>query len=109
MLKKSVAALLLATVLLCPTACGNQNKENNNMSEKLSFKTALSDEDFNVPENFASKLENVQYGELEQITYTSETTGSLRKANVLLPPNYSEEKSYPVLYLLHGLGGDHTE
>jgi enterochelin esterase-like enzyme len=29
--------------------------------------------------------------------------------NVYTPPNYSKEKKYPVLYLLHGIGGDETE
>src|SRR5437764_1837941 len=29
--------------------------------------------------------------------------------NVYTPPGYSAEKKYPVLYLLHGIGGDETE
>ena len=29
--------------------------------------------------------------------------------NVYTPPGYSTEKKYPVLYLLHGIGGDETE
>ena len=28
---------------------------------------------------------------------------------VYTPPGYSKEKKYPVLYLLHGIGGDETE
>jgi enterochelin esterase-like enzyme len=28
---------------------------------------------------------------------------------VYTPPDYSKEKKYPVLYLLHGIGGDETE
>ena len=28
---------------------------------------------------------------------------------ILLPPDYTEEKEYPVLYLLHGIGGDENE
>ena len=28
---------------------------------------------------------------------------------VYTPPGYSTEKKYPVLYLLHGIGGDETE
>jgi enterochelin esterase-like enzyme len=27
--------------------------------------------------------------------------------NIYLPPNYDENKSYPVIYYLHGFGGDH--
>jgi len=29
--------------------------------------------------------------------------------NVYTPPGYSTDKKYPVLYLLHGIGGDETE
>src|SRR6476659_9645164 len=29
--------------------------------------------------------------------------------NVYTPPGYSRDKKYPVLYLLHGIGGDETE
>lgn len=51
----------------------------------------------------------VQYGVINQIQYKSTTTGTVRQANVLLPPGYSEDKKYPVLYLLHGIGGDENE
>lgn len=45
----------------------------------------------------------------ETIEYASTYTGTKRKASVLLPPDYSSQKSYPVLYLLHGIGGDENE
>src|SRR5206468_3248814 len=32
-----------------------------------------------------------------------------RKMQVYTPPGYSPDKKYPVLYLLHGIGGDETE
>jgi enterochelin esterase-like enzyme len=35
--------------------------------------------------------------------------GTRRKMQVYTPPAYSVEKKYPVLYLLHGIGGDETE
>jgi dipeptidyl aminopeptidase/acylaminoacyl peptidase len=28
---------------------------------------------------------------------------------VYTPPGYSKDRKYPVLYLLHGIGGDETE
>lgn len=55
------------------------------------------------------KQEGVEYGELVEIEYESFVTGKTRKANVLLPAGYTEEKQYPVLYLLHGSDGDHNE
>ncbi len=43
------------------------------------------------------------------IEYDSKTVGAKRKMQVYTPPGYSTEKKYPVLYLLHGIGGDETE
>jgi putative tributyrin esterase len=41
--------------------------------------------------------------------YTSEALGEERFANVLLPADYeTSTRRYPTLYLLHGLGDDHT-
>lgn len=65
--------------------------------------------EYDVPENFAAVQDGVNYGTMVEITYDSKTTGTTRKANIVLPPDYSEEKEYPVLYLLHGIGGNHNE
>jgi enterochelin esterase-like enzyme len=35
--------------------------------------------------------------------------GTRRKMLVYTPPGYSDDRKYPVLYLLHGIGGDETE
>lgn len=48
-------------------------------------------------------------GQLEMIGYDSKTVGTRRAMQVYTPPGYSREKRYPVLYLLHGIGGDETE
>ena len=48
-------------------------------------------------------------GKLEMIEYDSKTVGTRRKANLYTPPGYTPERKYPVLYLLHGIGGDETE
>lgn len=48
-------------------------------------------------------------GRLEPFEYDSAVTGTRRKAQVYLPPGYSREKKYPVLYLLHGIGGNEHE
>ncbi len=61
------------------------------------------------PENFKTIREDAPRGKLELIEYESKTVGSTRKANVYTPPDYTADKKYPVLYLLHGIGGDETE
>ncbi|MAT68231.1 MAG: glycosyl hydrolase [Planctomycetaceae bacterium] len=48
-------------------------------------------------------------GRLEMIEYDSTTVGVRRKMQVYTPPGYSADRQYPVLYLLHGIGGDETE
>ncbi|HEY8995667.1 MAG TPA: alpha/beta hydrolase-fold protein [Lacunisphaera sp.] len=48
-------------------------------------------------------------GRLESFEYDSGVTGKRRKAQVYLPPGYSADKKYPVLYLLHGIGGNEHE
>ena len=43
-------------------------------------------------------------------TLHSEILGADREFRVFIPQNYyNSEKTYPVLYLLHGLGGKHTD
>lgn len=61
------------------------------------------------PAGFDAKVEGVTYGKTVLRSYPSTTTGTNRKVMILLPPDYSEEKTYPVLYLLHGIGGDENE
>lgn len=48
-------------------------------------------------------------GRLESLEYDSAVTGTRRKAQVYLPPGYQGDTTYPVLYLLHGIGGDERE
>lgn len=48
-------------------------------------------------------------GRTEVFAYDSSVTGTRRKAVVYLPPNYSSAQKYPVLYLLHGIGGNEWE
>jgi enterochelin esterase-like enzyme len=61
------------------------------------------------PAGFDKKRDDVRQGKLEMIEYDSKTVGTTRKMQVYTPPGYSKDKKYPVLYLLHGIGGDETE
>jgi enterochelin esterase-like enzyme len=73
----------------------------------------LADDDkpaFDPPsEGFKARRDGIPHGKLEMIEYESETVGTTRKMNVYTPPGYTDEKKYPVLYLMHGIGGDETE
>ena len=61
------------------------------------------------PAGFNVKREGIPHGRLEMVEYDSKTVGTRRKMQVYTPPGYSEGRKYPVLYLLHGIGGDETE
>jgi enterochelin esterase-like enzyme len=62
-----------------------------------------------APEGYKAKRDGIPHGEIAMIEYDSKTVGTRRKMMVYTPPGYSTAKKYPVLYLLHGIGGDETE
>lgn len=61
------------------------------------------------PDNINANRPEISHGKLEMIEYDSKSVGTKRKMQVYTPPGYSSAKKYPVLYLLHGIGGDETE
>lgn len=61
------------------------------------------------PQGFDSLRVDIPHGKIDSIFYESKTVGTQRKALIYIPPGYSNAKIYPVLYLLHGIGGDETE
>ena len=61
------------------------------------------------PAGFKARRADIPHGKLEMIEYDSKTVGTKRKMQVYTPPGYTTDKKYPVLYLLHGIGGDETE
>ena len=58
------------------------------------------------PEDLLVKNPKTTYGRLIHTTYYSKTCEKERGVNILLPAGYTEEKKYPVLYVLHGIFGD---
>ena len=62
-----------------------------------------------VPEGFDKAREAIAHGKIEMVEYDSKSVGNKRKAFVYTPPGYSADTKYPVLYLLHGIGGTEEE
>lgn len=53
------------------------------------------------------KVNKVPHGTVSKIWYNSPTAGLTRRCTVYTPAGYETSKQkYPVLYLLHGIGGD---
>lgn len=74
-------------------------------------KKSGTEEDFNRyfaldMKQYQRKQEGTVLGTLESITYHSEVVGADREAYVYLPPHYSKDQKYPVLYMIHGIGCD---
>ncbi len=62
-----------------------------------------------APQDFDIDRGGIPHGKIDSITYESQTVGTNRKALVYTPPGFTDNKKYPVLYLLHGIGGDEKE
>jgi enterochelin esterase-like enzyme len=58
---------------------------------------------------FDSLRAGIPHGRIDTIAYASASVGTTRKALIYTPPGYATGKKYPVLYLLHGIGGDEKE
>ncbi len=60
---------------------------------------------YELSHRLMDEQEDTDYGTMvEDVKYYSETAGDYKYCNILLPPGYDENKTYPVLYLLHGWG-----
>jgi enterochelin esterase-like enzyme len=62
-----------------------------------------------APRGFDSMRVDIPHGKIDSITYSSKTVGTTRKVIIYTPPGFSAKNKYPVLYLLHGIGGDEKE
>ncbi|PTN05910.1 esterase family protein [Mangrovibacterium marinum] len=62
-----------------------------------------------APLGFDVARQNIAHGKIDTLVYHSETVDTNRRALIYTPPGYSTNNKYPVLYLLHGIGGDEKE
>ena len=62
-----------------------------------------------APKGFDEAKSSIEKGKIDSISYPSKTVGTDRKAIIYTPPGFTKSKRYPVLYLLHGIGGDEKE
>ena len=62
-----------------------------------------------APDGFDKPQDGMAHGKIDTIVYASKTVGVKRRAIIYTPPGFSKKTKYPVLYLLHGIGGDEKE
>lgn len=97
-----IRILVTCAVLACPVVPA--------LIQPAGGKTADPAESFPAPPGgFDRKRDGIDRGKLETVEYESTTVGIQRKARVYTPPGFDKDKKYPVLYLLHGIGGDENE
>jgi enterochelin esterase-like enzyme len=101
-MRKLIVALVTCAMLSCLTVSilaqpGDEKK--NDQAEGLPA----------PPAGFDARRDGIDRGKLETVEYDSTTVGIKRKARVYTPPGYTTDQKYPVLYLLHGIGGDENE
>ncbi|PRX46843.1 alpha/beta hydrolase-fold protein [Salegentibacter salegens] len=75
----------------------------------LGFSSSAQEIQKEAPKGFDQERTDISRGKIDSVSYTSKTVGNTRKALIYTPPGFSKEKKYPVLYLLHGIGGDEKE
>ena len=66
-----------------------------------------------VDQDFYAYRKDIPHGNIQQVTFWSESTGKMQTANVYLPYGYGKvvkgkQERYPVLYLQHGWGENET-
>lgn len=97
----TVAATFLFAMTSLATAQGGQQAIKLGPDDKAAFPAA--------PKGFDTPREGIAKGKIETVEYESKSVGATRKMLIYTPPGYSKDKKYPVLYLLHGIGGTERE
>lgn len=59
--------------------------------------------------DYQKTLDGVPRGEITKVNYESIVVGGTREAYVYTPPGYQEDKEYPVVYMMHGIGCDGSQ
>ncbi|MBZ9631686.1 esterase [Salegentibacter sp. LM13S] len=75
----------------------------------LGFSSSAQEISKEMPQGIDEERTGIATGKIDTISYASKTVSNTRKALIYTPPGFSKEKAYPVLYLLHGIGGDEKE
>lgn len=98
------------TVSSGSTIAGTDNNQGINHNYPVTLLSYdRNDTSYDEPADFNRQQEGRSYGTVEEISYYSPTTEKMRSANVFLPKDYDESKSYPVVYLMHGMGGNYMD
>lgn len=103
-------SLFVISVILFCIFYQNSYSENRNNFHSVNTTMVSDSGDFSDPPTGYDRYNSgIAHGRVSTVTYYSTTVGVNRQTLIYTPPDYSEEKKYNVLYLLHGIGGDERE
>ena len=71
---------------------GEEDVTENEIMDVSEYEVERQEINYTVSGDLLWKQDGVEYGEMVEIEYESSVTGTTRKANVLLPAGYTEEK-----------------
>lgn len=110
---RALAAIALLSLATIATAQGVEAVTPDQARANFARPITLASDDVRTfappPAGFADAQAGVPAGRMEELNYASGVTGTQRQALVYLPHGYIAERRYPVLYLLHGIGGNQHE
>lgn len=128
-----IAAFALAACMTVSVGCGNGSAGNldkdttaetvaptvspaaddtediEGVEEDMYFKECSEKLEEKAHSEILKRREGVTYPRFEAATYYSTTAERETPVNVLLPQDYSEDKKYPVVYVLHGYWCDQNQ
>ncbi|MBQ3416936.1 MAG: hypothetical protein IJH32_03795 [Ruminococcus sp.] len=65
---------------------------------------------YDIGSDILEKHSDTDYGKIiENYEYDSDAAGDKKYCNILLPPGYGDDEEYPVMYVIHGWDGSHTD
>lgn len=112
-MKKPSQALLVLLTLIAGDSAAFAAEPEPNPQAAFSRRIVLGPDDkpaFEAPPaGYNARREDIPHGTLQTVEYDSKSVGTRRRMQVYLPPDYSKERKYPVLWLLHGIGGTEAE
>ena len=118
LLKKIICISVVLTVLFsfvsCNTSDSNEvspSSQEKDISEQTSvyYDPFSKENTYEIGDNIISKQKGTDYGRIEKdVKYYSTSAEDYKECNILLPPGYDKNNLYPVMYVIHGWGGNHT-
>lgn len=135
-MKKYSAAAVLCAAILALSSCGSKNNNDQDTgthtavqitdavtvgssssaetaapeSSPVGYDPYSGETNYIFSPEMLEKQDGTDYGTiLEDVEYYSAAAGDTKQCNILLPAGYDESRKYPVMYVIHGFGGSHSD